>query len=230
MKIYLLNLSDSQRRLHSIWNAKNNSRKALDVLSGIILGIIADGSINSSEVTFFREWISSNQDELPQVLTEQLLPLLFKIENSKELNQDEHNELLEVILGFSGANEINNEEFSCEKENTSSNIGKTADWYFYKGGLAISDLSNCEFSLTGDFLSGTKSEIAKKFISISSSVIPKQPRKNTDFLIVGGKGSDQWAYSQLGNSIIKAISMQEQGHHIRIIKESTFLKIIDELS
>lgn len=227
MKTYKLKLSEPLKRMHSIWNAKTNLRKALDVLSGIILGIVADGSINSTEASFFREWISKNKDELPLALTNQLLPLLMKIEDSDHLSENEHDELLRLILSFSGAS-INEDRIqlseNCEEP---SNIGKTAEWYFYKEKLAVPDLSNCEFALSGNFQSGSKTKITKLLAKLESTVKPKQPRNHTDFLIVGEKGSDQWACSQLGNSTLKAVSMQERGHRIKIIKESAFLAAIN---
>jgi len=228
MKTYELKLSESLRRRHSIWNAKNNSRKALDVLSGITLGILADGSINSREANFFKEWISNNQNELPPSLINQLLPLLYKVENSDNLSENEHDELLKLILDFSGASLENSNILLSEDKEEPSNIGKTAEWYFHKEKLVVSSLSNCEFTLTGSFMSGTKSDMIDTLHSLGSIVKPSQPRKNTDYLIVGEKGSDQWACSQLGNSMLKAVSMQAQGHHIKIIKESVFLAAIDE--
>ena len=228
MKIYELKLSNSLKRRHAIWNAKNNSRKALDVLSGITLGIIADGSINSQEASFFKEWVHTNREELPLKLINELLPLLHKIESADHLDEQELNELLKLILNFSGASINNSGILLSEDPDEPSNVGKTAEWYFYKETLSVPDLSNSEFTLTGNFSSGPKSHIASLINSLNSKVKPKQPSNNSDYLIVGEKGSDQWVCSQLGNSMLKAISMQEKGHHIKIISESSFLSSINE--
>ena len=51
--------------------------------------------------------------------------------------------------------------------------------------------------------------------------------KKTDYLIVGGAGSDNWKFGNYGAKVSKALEMQENGHPIVILKESDLMQCFE---
>ena len=229
MKQYHLKVSDTIKMQYSVWNARNNNRKALDVFTGLVLGVVADGEINSQEASFLANWIESNETELPVKLILNLSPYLERLKSSSTIDEKELHDFLDLILTYAGltADEVNNLNSSV-KSSIDLRVGKPVDWYFDQTIDSITFTDSEEFALSGNFLSGEKSKIRDAIIKRGAKIAPKQPRASTTFLVVGEKGSDQWKHSNLGNSIKKAIDMQETGLNIIILKESLFLKFLEE--
>lgn len=76
--------------------------------------------------------------------------------------------------------------------------------------------------LSGDFDFGSKADIAKLLTSIGA-YIHETVKRDTDFLIVGGQGSDAWAAGNYGNKVKKALEMQAKGNGIKLLREADFL-------
>ena len=49
----------------------------------------------------------------------------------------------------------------------------------------------------------------------------------TDYLVIGGKGSDSWKKGTFGNKIIKAFGLKNKYGKIAIIKESDWVKSLN---
>lgn len=89
----------------------------------------------------------------------------------------------------------------------------------------VSDDAPCQiefegknFVLSGTFEHGSKASI-EEMICSRGGVILKSVTKKCDYLLVGGQGSEAWAYGNYGSKVKKALDMQEKGHHIEIVGE-----------
>ena len=76
--------------------------------------------------------------------------------------------------------------------------------------------------LSGEFELCTKSEFTSQLISIGG-IIKNSVTSKTDFLIVGSKGSERYNFGNYGTKVKKALELQENGKHIKIIKEEDML-------
>ena len=82
------------------------------------------------------------------------------------------------------------------------------------------------FVLSGDFTSGSKKEIEAK-IAEKGGICKGGVTKKTDYLIVGGAGSDNWKFGNYGAKVSKALEMQESGYSIQIMKESDLMDCLE---
>ena len=82
------------------------------------------------------------------------------------------------------------------------------------------------FVLSGDFTSGSKKEVEAK-IAEKGGICKSGVTKKTDYLIVGGAGSDNWKFGNYGAKVSKALEMQENGHPIVILKESDLMQCFE---
>ena len=98
MKRYVLTHTFEEANYLDVWNRANNERKALDVLAGLCLGILADGETNSRETKFLLHWLKQNQRLLPPIICRKLIPLLEVLSDDSQSNHGNLSEF-STILG-----------------------------------------------------------------------------------------------------------------------------------
>ena len=79
--------------------------------------------------------------------------------------------------------------------------------------------------LTGEFEFGSRAEVEAR-LEQAGALIAKSVTGKTDYLIVGGCGSEAWAHGTYGTKVKKALELQEKGKQIKIIREDVVLKCL----
>lgn len=183
--------------LKSLVSSINTSRMysdvtlALQILNGILDGIICNQQINQKEIENLRIWLKEN-DYLKDVYPyDKVLLEVNKVLEDGILTQEESNYILEVFESI-----INPQR---DDENDIDFRGKT-------------------FCLTGEFKSASKSEISKK-IQALGGIEKSGVSSKLDYLIVGSVGSEAWKFGKIGGKQAKALELNEKGAKIKIIDE-----------
>lgn len=165
----------------------------IQVLRGVLDGIISDKQINAQEIIGLKSWLDHNDylsdvypyDKVSEIVSSVLADGKITLDEKKQLQQS----FMEVL---------------------NPNLGEDKNI----------DIAGKTFCLTGEFESMPKPEVAKKLKTMGgiekSSVV-----KNLDYLFVGGLGSDAWKYGKLGAKIVRAQELQEKGVPVQIVSEST---------
>jgi len=86
---------------------------------------------------------------------------------------------------------------------------------------------NSKFVFTGNFTFGSRSECSKETQAYAGAV-QKGVNKETDFLVIGDDGSDNWQHANAGRKILKAIVMKIDGHPIKIITEGDWIGALQD--
>lgn len=174
----------------------SESTLSLQVLNGILDGIVCNQKVNQKEIDSLNIWLKQN-DYLKDVYPyDKVLLEVNKVLEDGILTEEESNYIFDIF------NEIVNPDF-----NNDENIefdGKT-------------------FCLTGEFKCATKQEISKKLQELGG-IEKKGVSSKLDYLIVGGIGSDAWKFGKIGGKQAKAQELNEKGADIKIIDENN-LKI-----
>jgi NAD-dependent DNA ligase len=193
----------------------------LQILNGIIHGILADGELNDLEVTELKEWIDDNIHLSTFYPYDEILELLTSILSDGKIDDYERSRLISYFSDFVT---LENKEVN---DSLKSQINKTPlrgictskpDIYF-DGKL---------FCLTGQFEHGEKTYISQ-LISDCGGITKDNLTKKTDYLIVGANGDPCWAFSCYGRKIETAISNKKNGIPISIIYESDFWDILQNI-
>lgn len=175
----------------------SDSTLCIQILDGLIKGIICNNEINDSEILNLQCWLSDN-DYLKGVYPyDKVVNAIEKILADGIITDDEKIYLSQEF------DEILNPSASCN----------------------TLDLEDKTFCLTGDFKTGTKSEIEKK-LSAKGAVKKNSVSGKLDFLFVGGFGSEAWKYGNIGGKIAKAQELQEKGKNIQIISEDDLVPFL----
>lgn len=174
----------------------SESTLTLQILNGILDGIVCNQKVNQKEIENLNIWLRQN-DYLKDVYPyDKVLLEVNKVLEDGVLTEEESNYIFDTF------NEMVNPDFN-DDENIDFN-GKT-------------------FCLTGEFKCATKQEISKKLQELGG-IEKTGVSSKSDYLIVGGVGSDAWKFGKIGGKQAKAQELNEKGANIKIIDEDS-LKI-----
>lgn len=174
----------------------SESTLSLQVLNGILDGIVCNQKVNQKEIENLNIWLKQN-DYLKDVYPyDKVLLEVNKVLEDGILTEEESNYIFDIF------NEIVNPDF-----NNDDNI----------------DFKGKTFCLTGEFKSATKQEISNKLQELGGTEKTGVSSK-LDYLIVGGVGSEAWKFGKIGGKQAKAQELNEKGAYIKIIEEDS-LKI-----
>lgn len=174
--------------------------KSLQMLSGIIEGIICDGTLSDGEIFYLKKWTDENKNltgNFPfDVISETITAILV----DGIITEEERAMLLSILF-----------DYSDPVENCSESA---ADEMCIEGSQIV---------LTGDFKNGERSVITKKLEDLGA-IVKNAVSGKTNYLIIGSKGSDNWSCGNYGSKVKKALELQAKGKDIKIIKEEDFFK------
>ena len=164
---------------------------ALQILNGILDGIVCNEKISQREIDNLRNWLEQHNYLKDVYPYDKVLLEVSKVLEDKVLSSEESNYLLGIF------EDIVNPQLDNE-ENINFN-GKT-------------------FCLTGEFKSATKQEISQRIQNLGG-IEKAGVSSKLNYLIVGGVGSDAWKFGKIGGKQAKAQELNEKGANIKIIDE-----------
>jgi len=216
MKRYVLKLkspSPSERD----WIGHNyTERKSFDILTGLALAILSDGELTQKEANFLSKWIEANSQTLPETFIRKLLPIVRTAGAGSELSATDLQEITCIL------EEIAFSKVTQTSSNSDQVIGTPCALIYDETGSSENEFQDMEFIFSGNFLTGKKIDLMSQTASLGASAKSANPTRNTDFVVVGSKGSEQWAYSGLGRKVEHAMSLRDSGCKLRIISEEVF--------
>lgn len=195
---YMDNKSQGTER-HIVYN---DTTKGLQNLKEIIESIMEDGKIEQSEINKLNIWLDNNTQLIGNYPFDKIYSSVKKILEDGVITDDEYNFFRQIFDEFINPLETENDRKSITFE-------------------------NMVFCLTGNFNSGSKDSIEEKIVN-RGGVCNKGVNSKTNYLIVGGAGSDAWKFGNYGGKVQKAMELKEKGKNIQILGEDEFLKKLSE--
>lgn len=196
-----LNFSTYRKLLEHLNEATDHSVSdetiAINILKGILKGIVADNEISSKEIENLRAWMLSYSSFGNSYPFNKIFELVEEVLVDGVVSLEENLMLIDRFNKF-----INPLATGLSHETTKSVI----------------NLSGKTCCITGTCTRGTRSEIEEQLTAMGA-IVTKSLTRKTDVLIVGGSGNAQWAYGNYGSKIKKALELQDKGIEIRIVGE-----------
>ncbi|MDM5333400.1 BRCT domain-containing protein [Ureibacillus composti] len=189
---------------------------SLQELHGIIHGIMADNSINETEIIRLFDWMEDREFLKGFYPFDEIYSLLIAIKNDGHISEDEIN-MLKAYLG------------NFIDTRSSYNINETEledlqNKYSVNGICAVCPeiiIENRTFSFTGTSSKAKRNEIAEIITNLGGTFNNNVTQK-TDYLIVGDNGNPCWAFSCYGRKVEKAVDLRKNGQPIVIVHENDF--------
>ena len=201
---------DGQPQHSSAFNQFNNFSKAQSELTGICLGILADGIVSDDEAVMFRAWLLSRPEAYEAWPFNEVLRRVEKIFEDGIIDDDEREDLKTIMLEITGMNE---DPTDCRTRSSALPVDN----------VSLSDLliEGRSFVVTGKFASGTRATVHEEIIERGGEVAKNLTMK-IDYLIIGEFASRDWANTSAGRKIEKAVKYRDKGATIKIISEATW--------
>jgi hypothetical protein len=195
--------------------AANNASKAIDQLSGICAGILADGKVSAKEVEFFAQWVAKFAPLEPTWPFTDILSRIERIFADGYCDDAEREELKSVMETLCG--------YTCD-----SDPSKT-----YATSLPLDSpmpvpviLKDRVFNITGRFAFGTRQKVMEAIEQGGGIPSDSSPTRQSHYLVIGLFASRDWAHTNYGRKIERAVELRESGSRLAIISEEHWKKFV----
>lgn len=175
----------------------SDETKALQQLQGFLMGILADDVLTSEEILKLNDWVEKNEELKGNYPFDRVFEALENVLEDGVIEQKELDSLLVLFKQF--ISPVENNEKVC-----------------------IDILVGKHCCLTGDFVYGSKKEVEELIVN-KGGICDNNVKKATEYVIVGGNGSENWKQGTYGGKIKKAKELQEKGSTVQIISEDDFI-------
>ncbi|MDO8248446.1 MAG: hypothetical protein Q7T78_01825 [Rhodoferax sp.] len=189
---------------------KRQLNKSVELLLGLVTGMIADGDLNDMEIKFLNTWLAEHADVAAIWPGNVVAKLVNEILSDGVITEAERARLIKMLTDLSG------NDFAQTGSVSSEVATLPVDEH------CEVDLRDANVCLTGEFLSGTRAkceELATQAGSTPHGIITKK----IAYLVIGTNVSPHWIHTSYGRKIEQAIALQQAGHSIRIISERRWL-------
>lgn len=192
------NYTESRKQSSGMKIVYSQNTKGLQSLKNIIEKIMGDNKIENEEINQLNNWLDNNTQLIGNYPFDKIYTITKNVIEDGIITEEEYNELIKVFNGF-----IN----PTLEEQSNNSI----------------EFQEKTFCLTGTFESGSKESVEERIVS-KGGICGNNVTSKTNYLIVGGAGSDAWKFGNYGGKVQKAMELKEKGKNIEIISEEDFLK------
>jgi len=196
-------------------NLENNVSKAIDQLSGICAGILADGVVNEQEAEFFAKWVRKFAPFEPVWPFTDILSRVERIFADGRCNDEEREELkgvMEALCGY--ATQSNPEETYSTELPLDSPL---PDPILFQGRV---------LTITGRFAFGTRKKVMEAVEARGGIPSDSAPTRESSYLVIGIFASRDWAMTNYGRKIERAVELRDSGSGIAIISEEHWKRFL----
>lgn len=206
--------TDEFRKI-STYTRKSVMDRQLDHLSGLSMGLVADGKINQAEAEMLHKWLINADGAENHAIIRPLLERTTGFLQDGVLDEDEAEELLQLLQKFAGG------DFEIGE------VMKTSTLPLCDPAPTILPLGH-SFCATGQFLLGTRKDVVN-VIERYGGAFTKDITKSTDFLILGTYVTPAWKHETFGRKIEKAMDYRQKYLKPHIVSEEDWLRAVQVL-
>lgn len=185
----------------------------MQVLQGILYGILADGKITKEELDGLQDWLYDNDQLASYYPYDEICTLVNQVLKDGVVSPDEE-QLLKVF--FSQFTTGGTKCVACSEND--KKLLTTAGICALDPEIMFEDHLFC---FTGKSQKASRSELAEIIVEHGGKFNDGVTAK-TDYLIIGNDGNQCWAFSCYGRKVEKAIDLRKKGKHILIVNELDF--------
>jgi NAD-dependent DNA ligase len=187
-------------------NYKANVEKAMDTLIGLCSGLIVDGKLTDREIAFLDIWLRGHENILHVWPASAIAERVRSILADWIITEAERADLLEALRKLVGG----------AWEDTGAASGMAIRLPVEK--INALDFMDRAFCLTGKFVYGSRTKCEQAVLQRSGRIV-KDVSRQVDYLVIGTLASRDWVHTTHGRKIERAVELQKEGFHIRILAE-----------
>jgi hypothetical protein len=180
-------------------------KQPLEELLGISRGLLADHKLSDDEIHFLREWLDSHYSLSSSFPGNVIHQRVKSVLEDGVITEEERSHLVETLKLL----------MENRLEDLAEQVDLTELWFDEVG---IINFDKTRFCLTGNFVYGP-AEVCKTAIEERGGIVTVTVKPDSEFLVVGGLGVDEWRSGGLGAEIETAVKLRAAGKPLKIIPE-----------
>jgi NAD-dependent DNA ligase len=193
--------------------AKRNQSKSIELLLGLVTGIVADSQLHDLEVKFLREWLILHDEVASTWPGSVIAKAIEETLADGIITEVERTHLLQVLQ------QLVVTDFSVTGSAASEVLKLPIN------DSVTVDVRDCNVCHTGEFLYGTRTK-CEQLTTLAGGIPVGSISKKVAFLVVGTNVSPDWAHTSYGRKIEQAMELQSNGHAISIVSERKWLEAL----
>ena len=181
----------------------------------VFAGILADGIVTDAEAQFFADYVRKFAPYEPVWPFTDVLARVERIFTDGTCDEEEREELKQIMEALCGHAE------QCR-------AGET-----YSATLPLDSpppnpivFRKRRFVITGRFAFGTRRKVFGAISKLGGSADDSPPNRDTNYLVVGTFASRDWANTNYGRKIERAVELREAGSGISIASEEHWKQLV----
>lgn len=180
-------------------------REPLDELLGIARGLLADERLSNDEIGFLGKWLNQHRSIASQFPGDVIHERVRAVLEDGVVTEEERSHLVDTL----------NMLIQNRLEDLAERVDLTELWFDVAGTIGF---EGSKFCLTGKFVYGSPG-LCRSAVEQRGGVVTAAVGDDTNFLVVGGLGLDEWRSGGLGAEIEKAMRFRATGKPVKIIGE-----------
>ncbi len=217
-----------------LWVCKNLSPEGdfynaitheIQILHGMLHGILADGHVSLEEAAQLHRWVDEHEFLKGTYPYDELDSLLMTVLADNKIDEEEQETLRKFFEDF--VNYSMSKKVRDEGERIKSGLSKETALPAICSACPEIEFSAKSFVFTGASKRAKRKELADLVIQKGGS-FDRSLTQATNYLVVGADGNPCWAFSCYGRKVQKAVDYRKQGHPIVIVHESDFWDAVED--
>lgn len=184
-------------------------KQSLGELLGLARGLMADQELSDSEIHFLHDWLEDRYAMTSSFPGNVIHERIKKVLEDGVITEEERSHLAETL----------NMLIEDRLDDLAEQVDLTELWFDEVG---LFDFNNKNFCLTGNFVYGPK-EVCQTAIEKRGGVVTSTVGDDSEFLVVGGLGVDEWRSGGLGTKIESAMRLRAGRKSLKIIPEDSWV-------
>lgn len=180
-------------------------KQSLGELLGIARGLLADSVLSNDEIHFLRDWLDQRKAVASSFPGNVIHDRIRHALEDGVITEEERSHLVETLDML----------IEDRLEHLAEQIDLTELWFDQVETISF---DGTRFCLTGNFVYGPF-DVCQSAIEQRGGIVQRGVSPDTQLLVVGGLGVDEWRTGGLGLEIEKAMRFRASGKAVKIIPE-----------
>jgi NAD-dependent DNA ligase len=184
-------------------------KQSLGELLGVARGLMADEELSDSEIHFLHNWLEDRYAMTSSFPGNVIHERIKEVLEDGVITEEERSHLVETL----------NMLIEDRLDDLAEQVDLTELWF---DDVGLIDFNKKNFCLTGNFVYGPK-EVCQTAIEKRGGVVTSLVGDDSEYLVVGGLGVDEWRSGGLGTKIESAMRLRAGRKSLKIIPEDSWV-------
>lgn len=184
-------------------------KQSLGELLGIARGLLADQELSDAEIKFLDDWLDQRFEITSSFPGNVIHSRIKHVLEDDIITEEERSHLVATLTML----------IEDRLEDLAEQVDLTELWFDEVG---LIDFQRARFCLTGNFVYGPM-KVCKTAIEKRGGIVSPTVGQESNFLVVGALGLDEWRDGGLGTEIEAAMKLRALGKPVKIIPEDSWV-------